>query len=230
MIKLFISDISALDMSLTADKVEKFKFLSELVINTKNEKHRRERIGAYITLFECYFKLTGKALPDLFRDEKGKVQFVSDEKKHSTNCLFNISHTDNVVVIAFCTSPPYKSVGVDIEQKRDVTNADRLNERYLKNANNGLQNIKHSDVQIEMIKMSSQGCITFMSSFSGEVVANRDTCSFIDNWTGLEAVLKADGGGFSSLSKISELSSNANILNFSICLQNKEYSLALALI
>ncbi len=97
-----------------------------------NEKQKKERFFAYLTLKELYAKLYPECpLPDIAYTKKGKPYFVAEEKNATaeSGVQFNISHSGNIVAVVLSEK---REVGIDVQLVSDTKiNKDRIEKRLL---------------------------------------------------------------------------------------------------
>ncbi len=215
-----------------------FPFLTELISKTGSEKLKRERIAAYLTLKCSYERFFGTPLPALRKSEMGRTEL---DERCGHVCDFNISHTDGLCAVAYLDEDG--RIGVDAEEEREADSHSKIADRFLKNVNISSQ--KHVD-RIEIVLAEAVASeIRFLDTatvLTGKEcgTVSSDPCDskaslslvtsddFFSRWGTLEAVLKADGGGFSSFSSFDELIKRAEVIHFRLVTCAQVYRISLA--
>ena len=203
-----------------------------------NEKMNRESICAYLALNCFYEKSFGCKLPKIRKNANGRPEF-SQKSRYVSD--FNLSHTENLCVLAILTDEG--KIGVDAECEREIKSAERISERYLNNiscTNNSLHNqlvdfkilfaefdgisVKFSDtVELEELVLKKEIILS-----SGEALTLSDGEDFFSRWTLLEALVKADGLGFAAASAASDIERRARSLTLSLKTDEGCYKISLS--
>ncbi len=166
------------------------------IFAAKNPNLRKERIGAYLTLYALTERIFSSS-PKIIWANNGKP-FYEDE-----NIYFNISHSKDMIAVSISDT---KQIGVDIEGEIDSDKAQRLEDRFFRG-------LTFSDAPLAAdylyARVSSCGNVEFfeIASSGGFSVENEDVIitsvqtsdSFSARWTLYEATMKSGGGGFTSL-------------------------------
>ena len=109
MIKLYFEKISNLNQ---ADYTRGYNLLDcalkEKISAIKNEKKSRQSLLGYILLY--------KGAKELYNKTNFKIEFSEHGKPFCDFCHFNISHSGDIAVCAFCDRP----IGVDIQKATAV--------------------------------------------------------------------------------------------------------------
>ena len=203
-----------------------FPFLTELLANTKAESLQRERAHAYLTLKLSYELLFGASMPTLRKNELGRPEFVGNTVPRD----FSVSHTAGLSVIAYLIGEG--KVGVDAEGEREVCKNDKIRERFLKNVNINLpNNLKNVEIYFFELSNCALKKIDTPKDFSNileDAQSDNLPSDFFSLWCTAEATVKADGGGFSSISKTEELLKHASLALFTFSEKKKKYRIALS--
>lgn len=184
-------------------------------------------LAAYLSL-EYFLKKCGKEMPNITRGENGKPEFVPCTERMPE---FNVSHSKGVCLIAINSEKTCKGVkiGVDIEQNRHVLHQEGIQDRYLQNVNNYLQNTSLDNINLKVYSLSTQTLEP--QELSGHAtIAPVDGSGFFDRWCTMEAVLKADGRGFKSIKNFDALFRASKLSVFSLNLNSQIYTCALAVL
>ncbi|MBQ7363117.1 MAG: hypothetical protein IJW48_01560 [Clostridia bacterium] len=214
-----------------------FPFLRELVSKTGSNRLKSERISAYLALKYSYEKLFLHTFPTITKDEKERPCFTRPNEFVSD---FSISHTSGISVIAFLSGEG--RVGVDAELEYSSEKLDGISNKFFKKANFDLQrrelcveimiaelyndSVKFIDT-LPIVTNKIDSTILFSSSDTELSYVRLGDFDFFDRWTSLEALLKADGGGFSSLSLINELLPESLSLGLRMSVGNDVYRISL---
>ena len=253
-----VADISRLDLCKAESECACFPFLRELISTGKNKNVKRERIGAYLTLKLAYTRIWGTSLPELFRDDFGKVHFLRGDDGLSPAPSFSISHSGDMCAVLFLNSN--HGCGVDIEKCVSQRPCEKLTKRHLENVNNYLQSSQVCKPRLIYASLNESGnnfdifrTVLHDGKERDEILeVNNESCSitadaadslpfscyelrpseysFYNKWTALEAVLKADGRGFSSFSHADMLFSRASVCSYILKTQKNEFSLSCVLL
>lgn len=148
------------------------------------------------------------------KDDIGKPYFTG------TNLRVSIAHNEDFVVIAYAK---WGGIGVDIESEIDEEKAEKLSKRF---PNIGLlkaeQNGDGSIGKILAFEMSVEDVFTPISLASAD-------CSFTAKWTAAEAIMKCDGGGFSSLPELQKLGADMNTFSFTFDAEEKKQYVSISI-
>nr|MBE6544506.1 hypothetical protein [Oscillospiraceae bacterium] len=188
------------------------KDIQEYISSTKNDEVRAERRLAYITLLCSLSLFFGIDDVEINRDSFGKP-FI----KHSGNkqIFISISHSDGTVAVSLSDEG---DIGVDLQTETDKKRAEKLDGRFL-------QGFKTEN---QFIPISYYHCtiendlVFFIEIFPADAKEE----GFTERWSALESLLKLDGGGFSSLSKIKKIKDSAKTNIKILDLDIKKYSLS----
>ncbi|MBO5879703.1 MAG: hypothetical protein J6Q68_04055 [Clostridia bacterium] len=221
MIKIYVLDIGgadAINLSLSA--------LPESVKETKNEKLQKQRAYARFLLEFAYFECFGGDMPDTVLNNCGRPQFVG------SSIDFNISHDENMIALIISDE---KRVGIDI-QSRDTGVSARVGSLISKIIGTPLFADKYATAcnvfceNIGFFYISESGKITPCDAECerrAEAVLTGD--DFIEKWTLLESLVKADGTGIGALERTSEILENALVMPLVFVSANgKSFSLCAA--
>ena len=195
----------------------------ERIEKTKNPKEKLERGAAYALLERMYRDACfGAQMPEIIYTPSGKPHFFENK-----DCHFSISHSSGAVtvVIADC------EVGVDIQ-------ADLLNEGTKSRVGK-----RFRDSLLALDKRCGdepEVNFCFYEIRNGEILPspNADVIEnvtkekadgeFYSKWTLLEAALKLDGGGFSSIGSLPGIVGGASFLTVKFDVRGREFALSLA--
>ncbi len=133
MIYIGIADVTALSGELESMAVLP-EFLKERAANTRNEKERKLRTGAYLLLCRMYDEnkmhsgeLSGVgAYPKVVLDENGRPCFENENGEGVPS--FNISHSETLAAV--CLSDEAMPVGIDIQAEPKAAVLERIAARF----------------------------------------------------------------------------------------------------
>lgn len=202
MIRLYLTDFSS---------------LGELPPEFNRDQHSRESFAAIRTLELMYATAyPGERMPSIKRTPEGKPYFA--ENPHGAS--FSISHAGEFAAVLLSDEG---ECGVDVEPELDYARAARIDKRFL------------SPLDLSMPKTNSQpeviaqrlttpvgfsGCCELTVGKIQDVISlsaypreqrelreldNTPSLPPVSRWTLLEAVLKADGRGFSAYKSAHEI-------------------------
>ncbi len=185
--------------------------LKEKIINTKSEQLQTERKAAYSLLTFALSENGFKNFSIQYNDN-GKP-YIKDEK-----FAISISHNNSVTAVAL--SDEYESIGIDIEliTEKNEMSSDRFLNRYMKDVV-FLKEIKF--IEAEEIKYFGKEKLLLQNKDDGVFTS-------IKKWCVTEAVLKCEGGGFSSLPIVTDLFKQISVQSEIISLGDDKYMLAIA--
>ncbi len=187
-------------------------------LETAAEKTKKERVGAYALLSFAMKNFFGESLCGhcLIREKNGKPALCTADGSVS-RIKFNLTHSDGFAAVIITDEGV--EIGIDIEGEVDQGRADRLSLRMEKH----LPRIDFSPEKIEfplvLVSFEASGAIC-----GYEYIQAQRTCSplcFESRWTLLEAALKCDGGGFSTLSESFSLYEKHRLFSAKIGLEKK---------
>ena len=244
MIDLIVVDLTEFKSSLKDAEIDcTAKF--EKTVDWANIKRGRDadtfytRLSAYRALKLIIEKTHPSVTPYIVRNDHGKPELMNKKNEDYTPlCPFSLSHTENVAVFAFLKSeserdPKKQKIGVDIERHKKHSRMKHINDKYLLNVNNTLQNDIENNVNVCFYALDKIGKIFNKNDGDGlchDCNEPSETVEFFDKWTRLEALLKADGGGFASLKSTEYLNLKVNLATYHIKIENSTYSVSLALL
>ncbi len=163
--------------------------------DTVKARIRSESALAYALLNALYLKIYGSPSPKIKRLDGGKPCFVGAGAPS-----FNISHTEGAVLAVIDTDGA--DIGADIQSAIKPDMASRLLERY-----DFLSSVKAGAAIDNLVFLVAERGENGELSFSElSTPLCEKASSFEARWTLCEALLKADGGGFRSVSKIGSFS------------------------
>ncbi len=241
MIIVGILDISRFDI----DKMEKecLEVISNVPkFDAENKRVRTEHTAAYISLSYLLKKFLGIDMPKVKYNKKSKPYFTNNDVK----CEFNISHSENFVVLALSfigeneqgkfDTPP--SVGVDIEPVMTPKRKEAIEARYLSKLDFSPLEV-NSEILPTYIHLSINECgkvsevpgkYTVCSVNKKSIITNENynVDSATARFTVLEAALKAEGGGFSSLSRFFDILSHTRTTTIKLTGEKPEYYISVA--
>lgn len=171
-----------------------------LFFTTEKASREKESLTARALLSDFYKKIFGCTHPEIKKSELGKPYFDFPSPRS-----ISISHSDGAIAIAL--SDEKAEVGIDIQSEIEAEKAYRISHRF-------------PFVKERFFKEITDVCVFKATlnrdSFSFEKISPSpcQNGDFTLLWTITEAVLKADGGGFSSAKKLEELEKICNIFNF----------------
>ncbi len=229
--------------SLFLDKIQKSKSVLKHIEGPKSEKVKRERnisYSALVYLLRYFFDISS---PDI--NFIAKPYLVDKEQSVS----FNISHTDGAIIIAL--SDEYPSVGVDIEKVMDAGIAKRINKRFLSSEEvfdmsaplaekvnffslcyEGGEPHLYKIPKNEEVKMDKlpKPHIPRLLKENQALPKNgeNDAYSTTTRFTLLESLLKCEGGGFSSISRWTEIKKDCECVSFWFSVSGRDFSVSLS--
>lgn len=215
MLKIYLFSTSGISQT------EKEELISALPSSLKERASRP--IGAKISTERvCAYALLNKLLSDMKISSENIAVSVDEGGKPYVSALsggFSLSHTDGLVMLAYNEDG---GIGCDAEKKQNLLSEriKRIEERFLKKYGG---EYSHLDERFKIFtcKHSNGG----ISITEADVTQN----SFeVSKWVLAEAVLKLDGGGFSSLCGIEEIEKNSLVFASSISLSGEKYDIAVA--
>ncbi len=179
--------------------------------NTKSKY--KEKMAELISSLEDYISTSGKANRDeriltanLILESLSNLPFFTSEsaprslKKgpHGKPCFddknikMNIAHNEDFVLVAYDENA---EIGVDIENEIPPEKAEKLAKRF-----EGISSLKteKNEKKITAFEMIENGNFTPIKLSAADE-------SFTAKWTAAEAIMKCDGGGFSTLPKLENL-------------------------
>ena len=202
MIYTFVSDISDIDGAAARRELSDGPLYPHLDGGTP------ERVGAYLLLHRALKSVTGGEITEpIIREAGGRLR-PSGSLSHIS---ISLSHTDTLAACSISTDG--KDVGVDIEREHEVKNKKKIYDRLLKNVN---QNLQALEEKTHTLSLCEGACAKVAED------------GFFTRWTRLEAMLKADGGGFGSLCKIADIIPAAKAESFLIKYKGQSYYLSIA--
>ena len=153
-------------------------------------------------LFALYRKLYEKDPPSIKKAPLGKPYFEGIGEPQ-----FNISHSGDAIAVVLSDAP--YPVGIDVQASIEPYRAERVSKRFPFAKPRFLEPVS----EYAFFKAESFGG---EFSFKRETVAPTGTEDFTDAWTLTEALLKADGGGFTSSKELDEIEKRSKALCFKI--------------
>lgn len=250
MIKLFILDTEYGVDKMQRDKGYEEKLISKLPISwkkriesTKSEDVRRNRICAYLLLREMIkenYDFLFPGIKDTYGDDVNSycdstgLTFSKSGRPSFLNIDvdFSISHTNGAVVIAVSFNGKEK-VGVDVEEvsQKNEDAAKRFISRYMKNGEIKSGDLLftfdfYDDREVAVYKLKENGCEKVSNLTLTEDTVTKET--HLRQWTSTEALLKCDGGGFSSLPRINDVRRKNAVDNGIVIIHGQKYSISVA--
>ena len=181
---------------------ELFMIYVALFIQNDSVSHSEESIIARALLSDLYKKVFGEKIPEIKKCKLGKPYFDFQDAPP-----FSISHSDGAVAVAL--SNEKGEVGIDIQSKIDEEKRARISRRFPFVKERVFKEL--SDVCFFKATLNS-GNFSF-EEFSESPCQKSD---FTLYWTSTEAILKAEGGGFTSAKKLDELEKTHEVSSFLI--------------
>jgi len=179
--------------------------IKEYVNNTSHIRLKTTRIYTYSLLFEALKKYFSVELPCILRGEGGKP-FLKDEGG-SRNIKISLSHSDGFASVF--VSDEGREVGIDIQKIGASDRIDNIARRFLKAVK---PSRPLSGVEIFYAELTEEGFV-FREKSDGfslcsvaPVFGRNITSDAYLRWNYAEALVKAEGGGLSSLPHLSSLS------------------------
>lgn len=194
-------------------------FYQNYIKEAKNDVKKAEKLGAFLLLSSLYYNFFSTSLPEFAKNEKGKPYFPDNR------AIFSISHSNNLVCVAFCpcewgkeventdkteksgeVAKNYTSIGVDLEAKVDA-----LDKKALEGAE----------------KTAKRFFPTGESDKINALCKEEFTDAFALIWTLRESYVKMTGDGFSHF-KTADFSS-AITRSYRVKTNGKEFILSLCI-
>ncbi|MBR2650284.1 MAG: hypothetical protein IKD45_01350 [Clostridia bacterium] len=231
------------------DKTYEEMLLSQLPDNlrakiegTNNTELRADRILTYTLLARAVLtdapriyskgdltkKDRQKNAPSLIFDEGGKPR-LSD-----SDFGISLSHTENISLVAIA-SQRYADVGIDVEliNGRAASVATRFISRYAPDFDIRIGNL------CERYEKSGRENIFIFTLEDGNICKECNSELVFENgltladlsvlrWCATEAILKAEGGGFASLTRLKEISEGFTVCGGIISYKQRRYAVAFA--
>ncbi len=221
-------------------------FTNDVSLNLKNEKIKRERITSR-AFIKCFFEeKTACKMPKILYTDRGKPYF------YESSISFSHSRTDSLCLVILSDS---SECGADIEFiKSEDKKAGRAITRFLTydfceliekkcsyNNNSEFPDYEWNFYILEKGKIrkaaDNEGisllsvCEEESSNETNFVIRERPYCEEEEKyraWCALEALLKAEGGGFSSYKKenLLDLASDRPLYAPYLCVDGKNYAMA----
>ena len=197
--------------------------VKERIEKTKHPKQKLQRRAAYALLEWMYKDMDStEQMPEIIYTPQGKPSFFENNSFH-----FTISHSDGVVAVAISDG----EVGIDVQsssiddgakQRVGARFGDVLRATCERGVKEPLATISFFEIKNGAIglKTESQAVIKLTKK-------EADT-DFSASWTLLEAALKLDGGGFSSIGSISKIINSAEFLTVKFNAHGKQFALTVA--
>ncbi len=157
-------------------------------------------------------------------DERGKPYLLRDGERFPLE--ISLSHTD-----ALCAAilSDEGAVGVDLEGEIENERAERLAERFF---SSGIAVEKRGSLR-SLYTLFEGAVSVFEPSEAGysqnpRDAQEKDSISFTERWVICEAMLKCEGGGFGSLTRLSELAGSMSVYSAELNLGEKRHFIAAA--
>lgn len=199
----------------------------------KNSGRQAERVLAYSLLSYGLEKIFCELeMPALEISKNGKPGF-----SNTNELCFSVSHSHGVIAVALSRGENI-SLGVDVQKVETVEpeKFSRICDRFTKGIDSdtcrtflGVDDLKNGKAGIVLHTLclrENNNSYELYPSEKGFVQTNEPYPAEL--WTSAEAVLKMEGGGFSSLERLKSISSRASIYSLSLKINEESYSLSLA--
>ncbi len=188
----------------------KFTDIHKSALSVK-ERVRLEHDDAYSLLSCLYEKIYGKQMPNIARAERGKPYFLGEGTPS-----FNISHTDGAALAVIDTSDA--EIGADIQIEVSDEKAQKICKRF-PFINNAAPSVPITDYKLLVFHNGG------LSEPSAQCTPTLDTqlSDFSAKWALTEAILKAEGGGFTSARNFLSIKPRASL---SFIINNYRFSIA----
>lgn len=171
-----------------------------LFFTTEKASREKESLTARALLSDFYKKFFGCTHPEIKKSELGKPYFDFPSPRS-----ISISHSDGAVAVAI--SDEKIDIGIDVQSEIEAEKAYRISRRF-------------PFVKERFFEKIANACVF-------KATLNRDGFSFEELsvspcqkneftlwWTSTEAVLKADGGGFTSVKKLDDIEKHCSLFSF----------------
>lgn len=228
--------VAAVDINAFSDGELKInETVKKRIEKSASESEKKLRAAAYHAMFlllERFFDdgCCPKQNLELRYTGEGKPYF--DKPNDDNNGLQNvpsisISHDKLVAVAAISDS---KTVGVDVQgasiPKRRM---ERVAARFFAPVNKTEKISNGIDDDIKLFFVNGENLLDISEGFSvKESDSEKETFDFLAKWTRLEAVMKAEGGGFSEYPSIEELLLSYKTKTFVLTKDKDEYVITIA--
>lgn len=195
------------------EKMAELIFSLEDYISTSGKANRDERMLTAILILESLSNLpffTSESAPrSLKKDPRGKPCF--DDK----SIKMNIAHNEDFVLVAYDENA---EIGVDLENEISPEKAEKLAKRF-----EGIFSLKTKKTKekISAYEMKEDCIFTPITLIAADE-------SFTAKWTAAEAIMKCDGGGFSTLPKLENLAKCIKVCTYVFKSDEKKIYVSLA--
>jgi len=171
-----------------------------LFFTTEKASREKESLTARALLSDFYKKIFGCTHPEIKKSELGKPYFDFPSPRS-----ISISHSDGAIAIAL--SDEKAEVGIDIQSEIEKEKEARISKRFPFIKERCFKNISN----VCVFKATLNGAGFSFEKISPSPCQNGD---FTLLWTITEAVLKADGGGFTSAKKLDDIEKHCSLFSF----------------
>lgn len=171
-----------------------------LFLPSEGMSREKESLTARALLSDFYINIFGSEPPKIKKSELGKPYF-----DFPSSPPFSISHSDGAVAVAI--SDENADVGIDVQSEIEAEKACRISHRFPFVKERFFEKI--ANVCVFKAALNRDGF-----SFEELSVSPCQKNEFTLWWTSTEAVLKADGGGFTSSKKLDELEKICSVFSF----------------
>ena len=202
------------------------EYFNEQILSTANEQLKKDRILSRRLLYTVCEKELGRAPSQIGYNKSGKPCFTDG------SASFSISHTKNLILLAFeCGSC---NLGADVQIDADRERLSRVYERF---KNNIPTEFNREELFVEEITLCNVRTNFFTlrrmsTDLPGVTDFSRvDTCGKTDPltaWTLTEAVLKAEGEGFGAICRCKDISKDYSVASFNLKIGGKAFSISVA--
>ena len=214
MLRIYISKIPNVSSDKDKEILDNLnKGLQKRVLLAKNENQVREKSYTYALLLKALFH----------SGYKGEVMLGSGKFGKPTLCdedyLISLSHTDGLCAVAISDE---NEVGIDVEKLRENERMKLLAQRFLKGFSYKAKE-PFGVAELYLYDYKEDSLLEILK----DVKECGESFDLTHSWTAAEALLKCDGGGFSSLASLSLIEKECELYSF-VFGETEKYSVTLA--
>ena len=207
----------------------------EKIEKTTDEKTKRDRIITYLFLEEKIEEMKMelcRASGKRFFSDRFKLEIDFTEKGKpfikGIDCGISVSHTDGGALVAISLVKFFR-IGVDIEKKceKSAATAEGFIKRRLALGDLPILSFEKTGDFISLESYKFTGGV-FEKIPEKYIILNQSSICAIEKWCALEALLKLDGGGFSSLSHLENLKTENDCYSASLKNGDDTYAISVA--
>ena len=212
-----------------ADFLDRSAELGAAISSLQSEKTTPSEKRISISDYGAFPELKSGACADFLEirlsfDERGKPYLERDGERFPVE--ISLSHTDSLAAVILSDEG---EVGVDIETEIEEDRAERLADRFF---SSGISVEKRGSLRslytlfegaVSVFEPSKEGC-----SQNPSDAEENHSISFTERWVLCEAILKCEGGGFGSLTRLPALAGSASVYSAELNFHEKRHFIAVA--